>query len=101
MEEGRLRRHLNPSSSYQLTQLFLPAARLALRAEPSFYEEGSYGGLTQRLLHAMMTNGEFKVVLAGHSAAAGHGNNFNQSSIIQVRMDKSEGSASFVASLIA
>ncbi|GMI48193.1 hypothetical protein TrCOL_g2045 [Triparma columacea] len=51
--------------------------------QSSFYEERSYDGLSKRLLHAMMTNGEFKVVLAGHSAAAGHGNNFNQSSIIQ------------------
>ena len=49
----------------------------------SFYDEGSYEGMTRRLLHAMMTNGEFNVVLAGHSAAAGHGNNFNQSSIVQ------------------
>lgn len=33
----------------------------------------SFDGLVKRLLHAIMTNSEFTVVLAGHSAAAGHG----------------------------
>lgn len=33
----------------------------------------SFDGLVRRLLHAIMTNDTFTVVLAGHSAAAGHG----------------------------
>ena len=38
----------------------------------------AWEGLVRKLLHAMMTNDEFYVVLAGHSSAAGHGNNFVQ-----------------------
>ena len=41
--------------------------------------ESSYEGLVRRLLHAMMTNDDFVVVIGGHSAAAGHGNYFHQS----------------------
>ncbi|GKY96425.1 hypothetical protein MPSEU_000602000 [Mayamaea pseudoterrestris] len=44
----------------------------------------SFQGLVRRLLHAMMTNDKFTVVLAGHSAAAGHGNHFHQSYIHQM-----------------
>ena len=33
----------------------------------------SLQGLSLRLLHAMMTNDTFTVVMGGHSAAAGHG----------------------------
>jgi hypothetical protein len=39
----------------------------------------SFNGLVRRLLHAIMTNDTFTVVLGGHSAAAGHGNHFRQS----------------------
>lgn len=39
----------------------------------------SFNGLVRRLLHAMMTNDQFTIVMAGHSAAAGHGNHFRQS----------------------
>jgi len=34
--------------------------------------------LSRKLLHAMLTNDDFFVVMGGHSAAAGHGNNFLQ-----------------------
>jgi hypothetical protein len=44
----------------------------------------SHDGLVRRLLHAIMTNDEFVVVLAGHSAAAGHGNHFEQSYVHQM-----------------
>lgn len=40
--------------------------------------ESSFDGLVRRLLHAIMTNDEFTVVVGGHSAAAGHGNHFHQ-----------------------
>lgn len=39
-------------------------------------------GLVRKLLHAMTTHDEFYAILAGHSAAAGHGNNFQQNRII-------------------
>jgi hypothetical protein len=39
-------------------------------------------GLVRKLLHAMMTHDDFYAVLAGHSAAAGHGNNFQQNRIL-------------------
>jgi hypothetical protein len=42
----------------------------------------AWDGLVRKLLHAMITNDEFYVVLAGHSAAAGHGNDFQQNRII-------------------
>ena len=41
--------------------------------------ERAFNVLTKKLLHAMVTNEEFYVVLGGHSAAAGHDNNFIQS----------------------
>lgn len=40
-------------------------------------------GLSRRILHAMITNDEFGVVLGGHSSAAGHGNHFLQSYMMQ------------------
>jgi hypothetical protein len=43
----------------------------------------SQEGLVRRLLHAIMTNDSFTVVLGGHSAAAGHGNHFHQSYVMQ------------------
>mmetsp|Transcript_36526 Transcript_36526/g.44057 ORF Transcript_36526/g.44057 Transcript_36526/m.44057 type:complete len:392 (-) Transcript_36526:1685-2860(-) len=39
-------------------------------------------GLVRKLLHAMITTDEFYVVLGGHSAAAGHGNDFQQNRVI-------------------
>jgi len=41
-------------------------------------------GLVRRLLHAMMTQDTFTIVLGGHSAAAGAGNYFRHSYIMQV-----------------
>jgi hypothetical protein len=43
----------------------------------------SFDGLIRRLLHAIMTNDTFTVVMGGHSAAAGHGNHFHQSYMMQ------------------
>lgn len=43
----------------------------------------SFDGLVLRLLHAIMTNDTFTVVLGGHSAAAGHGNHFHQNYMMQ------------------
>lgn len=45
-------------------------------------EKHSFEGLVRKLLHAMMTNDFFYAVLGGHSAAAGHGNDFQQNRII-------------------
>jgi hypothetical protein len=44
----------------------------------------SWHGLVRRLLHAIITNDEFVIVLAGHSAAAGHGNHVQQAYIHQL-----------------
>jgi hypothetical protein len=44
----------------------------------------SWDGLVLRLLHACMTNRPFVVVMGGHSAAAGHGNHFHQSYMMQM-----------------
>mmetsp|Transcript_27767 Transcript_27767/g.65251 ORF Transcript_27767/g.65251 Transcript_27767/m.65251 type:complete len:895 (-) Transcript_27767:3416-6100(-) len=43
----------------------------------------SFSGLVRRLLHAMMTQDTFTVVMAGHSAAVGKGNHFRQSYMMQ------------------
>jgi len=43
----------------------------------------SFDGLVRRLLHAMITQDTFTVVLAGHSAAKGEGNHFRQSYTMQ------------------
>jgi hypothetical protein len=45
--------------------------------------EPSYNALVKKLLNAMMTNDHFFVILGGHSAAAGHGNNFHQSYMME------------------
>jgi len=42
----------------------------------------AFDGLVRKLLHAMMTNDDFFAILGGHSAAAGHGNDFQQNRII-------------------
>jgi hypothetical protein len=42
----------------------------------------AWDGLVRKLLHAMVTNDDFYVVLAGHSAAAGHGNDFQQNRVL-------------------
>lgn len=41
-------------------------------------------GLVRKLLHGMMTNDNFYVVLAGHSAAAAHGNDFLQDKVLSM-----------------
>ena len=43
----------------------------------------SWKGLVLRLVQALKHQSEFTVVLAGHSAAAGHGNHFHQSYLMQ------------------
>jgi len=48
----------------------------------SWMTASAFEGFIRKLLHAIMTNDEFYVVLGGHSAAAGHGNNFFQDYII-------------------
>ena len=45
--------------------------------------QSSFDALVKKLLNAMMTNDHFFVTLGGHSAAAGHGNNFHQSYMMQ------------------
>jgi hypothetical protein len=53
------------------------------RGNGGWTTERSLNGLVRRLLHAIMTNDTFTVVLGGHSAAAGHGNHFRQSYMMQ------------------
>eukprot|EP00518_Triparma_eleuthera_P015769 CAMPEP_0197560036 /NCGR_PEP_ID=MMETSP1320-20131121/22387_1 /TAXON_ID=91990 /ORGANISM="Bolidomonas sp., Strain RCC2347" /LENGTH=805 /DNA_ID=CAMNT_0043121551 /DNA_START=357 /DNA_END=2774 /DNA_ORIENTATION=- len=43
----------------------------------------SFQALSRRILHAIVSESSFTVVMAGHSSAAGHGNNFRQSAIMQ------------------
>ena len=49
----------------------------------SYINEAGMEALSKKLLHGMMTNDEFYFVLGGHSAAAGHGNNFLQQKTMQ------------------
>lgn len=45
----------------------------------------SFEGLVRRILHSIMTQDTFTVVMGGHSAAAGHGNHFTQSYTMQIQ----------------
>jgi hypothetical protein len=45
----------------------------------------TWAGLKRRLLHAIITEDSFVVAMAGHSAAAGHGNLFQQSYTLQIQ----------------
>jgi len=47
--------------------------------------ERSYKSLVRRLLHAIVTEDSFTFTMGGHSAAAGHGNHFQQSYTLQVQ----------------
>ena len=49
----------------------------------SYINEKGMDALSRKLLHGMITNDEFYFVLGGHSAAAGHGNNFLQQKTMQ------------------
>jgi hypothetical protein len=43
----------------------------------------SFNGLARRILHAVMTEDQFTLVMTGHSSAAGHGNHLQQSYTMQ------------------
>ena len=49
----------------------------------SYINEAGMNMLSRKLLHGMITNDEFYAVIAGHSSAAGMGNNFLQSKMMQ------------------
>ncbi|KAL9186839.1 hypothetical protein ACHAXT_010559 [Thalassiosira profunda] len=49
----------------------------------AWMHESSFDALAKKLLNAMITNNHFYVTLGGHSAAAGHGNNFGQSYMME------------------
>ena len=49
----------------------------------SYINQSGMDALVRKLLHGMITNDEFYVVLSGHSAAAGKGNNFLQQKTMQ------------------
>jgi len=53
------------------------------RGNGGWTTQKSWKGLILRLLQSMSLHSEFTVVLAGHSAAAGHGNHFHQSYLMQ------------------
>ncbi len=44
----------------------------------AFMSNEALDALARKLLHSMITNDEFYFVLGGHSAAAGHGNDFQE-----------------------
>lgn len=54
------------------------------RANGGWTTKRSYDGLVRRLLHAMMTQDTFTVVLAGDGAAKGGGNDFRKSYSMQL-----------------
>mmetsp|Transcript_18803 Transcript_18803/g.40951 ORF Transcript_18803/g.40951 Transcript_18803/m.40951 type:complete len:1025 (+) Transcript_18803:189-3263(+) len=51
-----------------------------------YWRKEAFEELSRKLLHAMITSDEFYVVLGGHSSAAGHGNNFMQSKMMQFHL---------------
>jgi hypothetical protein len=62
----------------------LSYAKRGTRGNGGYTTQKSWDGLVLRLLHACMTNRPFVVVMGGHSAAAGHGNHFHQSYMMQM-----------------
>ena len=50
-----------------------------------FATDATIKALQKRLLHSIMTENSFTVVMGGHSAAAGHGNHFQQSYTLQIQ----------------
>ena len=48
-----------------------------------YWRQEAIDALSKKLLHAMHTSDEFYVVLGGHSSAAGHGNNFFQTKMME------------------
>jgi hypothetical protein len=69
--------HIIPSSDTT------PAKAVDASNGAAWMHEPSYKALAKKLLNAMITNDHFYVILGGHSAAAGHGNNFHQSYMMQ------------------
>lgn len=51
-----------------------------------YMPQHSWNSLVKRLWHAMMTQDTFVIVTAGHSAAAGKGNHFQQSYTLQTQL---------------
>jgi hypothetical protein len=51
-----------------------------------YWRPEAFDELAKKLLHAMMSHDDFYVVLGGHSSAAGHGNNFMQSKMMQFHL---------------
>jgi hypothetical protein len=50
-----------------------------------FGTPATLGAIKKRIVHALMTENSFTFVMGGHSAAAGHGNHFQQSYTLQVQ----------------
>mmetsp|Transcript_7682 Transcript_7682/g.21375 ORF Transcript_7682/g.21375 Transcript_7682/m.21375 type:complete len:812 (+) Transcript_7682:46-2481(+) len=57
--------------------------RTGQRSKGGWTTTKSFDGLVRRLLHVIQTNDEFVVVLGGDAAAAGHGNHFRQSYLME------------------
>ena len=49
----------------------------------AYINEKGMAMMARKLVHCMVTNDEFYYILGGHSAAAGHGNNFQQQYTMQ------------------
>lgn len=59
-------------------------AKRGTRGNGGWTTPRSWDGLVLRLLHACHTNRPFVIAMGGHSAAAGHGNHFHQSYMMQL-----------------
>ena len=58
--------------------------KLSQYTQNGWTTQKSYDNLKRRILHSIMTQDTFIFVMGGHSAAAGHGNHFQQSYTLQV-----------------
>jgi len=50
----------------------------------AFISKKGLNMFAKKLLHSMMSNDEFYFIMGGHSAAAGHGNNFHQTYMMEL-----------------
>jgi hypothetical protein len=71
---------VNLTSAIEPPEAFKKSGR---RGNGGWTSDRSWNGLVLRLVQAILQQSEFTVVLGGHSAAAGHGNHFKQSYLMQ------------------
>ena len=86
-EYGRGKKHMPDKSFQERSKKF----QIAIDGEMSrdlpfgWIPQKSFNGLKRRLLHSIMAQDRFTIGMTGHSAAAGHGNHYQQSYTLTIQ----------------